>query len=1833
MGLRKKLKKVSKCLGIMFAVNLFSTSVLAAPIEYKENNVKSSKSIKEDYILSYSVKENFISKNNEYVDITKDISKVANLKEMTVIVKFRTNSNSGAKTLFSISDSKDHSSELALTLTGGSLNAHIRENNNFLCNIKSTEQYGDNSWHVGIMTLGNSGVKLYVDGEEVANLDEAVNVDMVTELNAMNIGKNLDNASSGEWYFDGDIDYLDIYDRIISGDEVKELSNQEVTIGYDIPYVDLSKDTERQVLVDKEENVYLGHPSTVLMDDKETMYVVYPKGHGVGPVVLKKSEDAGLTWSERLETPISWNDSEETPVIYKIKKPDGTTRIQMISGVPRSPEGGFRTAYSDDKGATWSEFEHHFPTGDYAGIVAHASLTQLKDENGEMDNKWMGIFHDFGYNNWKTYLSFDENGKEVWTEPVRLLEEHNSIEKSAQLCEIEVLRSPDGEQLALIARSQAKRNNSMIAFSNDEGETWTEPVELQGALMGERHKATYDPISGRLLITFREIIRDPNGTGNSNDWVAGDWVAWVGTYDDLVHNREGEYRIRLMEDFTPSVKSGDCGYAGNEVLDDGTYVLTSYGYWEEGYNKPYIKSLRLTLDEIDKIVASRVAPKVTGVSALTKDGTYGAGDHIDFEVQFDKAVFVKGNPQIALNIGEDKEGFADYLRGSGSDKLVFRYVVSLGDESLDLDNLANIRLNGGKIFDAEGTGCDITLSEGLLANSSNIVLDPSKLQSVYEFSKAFSTIQGINGWYYKEFSNGEYRDMTYHADLDGGIWKGTHEWSRIYRPSSMHPGTDQNAVIAFKAPRDGEIIVNGNVKKLLSGGNGVDIKVIHNNTKVWPESSEWQRLNATDTSGYNLDLMLTVTEGDYIYFEVNGVGGNIGQDNTYWNPVITYVDSEIERVLDGFVGSKDKHYFKEDYENIVTESRNKDLNIVSWKGEKLNSQLVLYTELAEIEDVRLEISDFTDENGNVISSSNGEMNFVEYVRADNKLIPDILDINETELIERRSVQPLWFTLNIPKETVPGNYAGTIKAISTGGEEVEFNVNLEVLDMTLTSPEEWTFHLDMWQNPYSVARYFDVPLWSEEHINYLKPHLTRLKDAGQKVITTTIVKDPWNGQTHDPYGSMVEWTKKTDGTFEFDFDDFDKYVELCMEIGIDDQINCYSMVPWANRVSYFDEIQGKEVFEILTPGSSTWNSYWGQFIDAFVAHLDLKGWEDITYIAMDERPAYVMNPVFELLKDTPLKISGAMNYGSVNQISDKVMDMSVAVREVHDEEEFAKFSQERRSKGQNTTLYLATGDYPNFFTYSNPAESAWVGWYSAKTDIDGFLRWSFDNWVENPLETTDHTRFESGDCFIVYPERSSIRFERFREGIQDNEKMRQLLYKHPEWKLEVDKILDNLDRGHSLGDGVDFGYEVSEAKSALEDIVRKILNGEEPTKPNTSIASSVKEVVQIEEEFDYVFIVNEVLGLNKVELVVNYDSELLNLIGEPKGLNGFEVISVEELNLGELRLILETKEGEDKLNGDGEVLKMTFTSNKKAESTEILANGIKLETELYGEENFEDISSTIKVVGKNLALNKPATSSSSESGREASKGNDGDETSRWCAADGSVNHWWQVDLEEIYDIDGLNITWEKASSYGFSILVSEDGEEWREAFNNTDNLVSEKVSEISLNESNVRYIKIQMNSLPSSSVWASFFELKVFGDESGIDPSKEELKDLIEDVKETLINSVEGIDVGQYHEGSKVELTIALENAEEVYNNGSSEEINNSIAMLRETLDLFLNRVIDETTGDINEDGKKDIGDLALASKYQGDIDFENSLSVNSDLNLDGEINEYEVKFISKIILK
>lgn len=125
-----------------------------------------------------------------------------------------------------------------------------------------------------------------------------------------------------------------------------------------LPIVDLDQWTEAQVVVDKEKGKYLGHPTTLLLKDGKTILCVYPKGHGSGEIILKKSTDEGKTWSERLPVPESWKTSREVPTLYETEDSRGKRRILIFSGIQggnRNTAPRNRMAVSEDNGTTWSE--------------------------------------------------------------------------------------------------------------------------------------------------------------------------------------------------------------------------------------------------------------------------------------------------------------------------------------------------------------------------------------------------------------------------------------------------------------------------------------------------------------------------------------------------------------------------------------------------------------------------------------------------------------------------------------------------------------------------------------------------------------------------------------------------------------------------------------------------------------------------------------------------------------------------------------------------------------------------------------------------------------------------------------------------------------------------------------------------------------------------------------------------------------------------------------------------------------------------------------------------------------------------------------------------------------------------------------------------------------------------------------------------------------------------------------------------------------------------------------------------------------------------------------
>ncbi len=510
-------------------------------------------------------------------------------------------------------------------------------------------------------------------------------------------------------------------------------------------------------------------------------------------------------------------------------------------------------------------------------------------------------------------------------------------------------------------------------------------------------------------------------------------------------------------------------------------------------------------------------------------------------------------------------------------------------------------------------------------------------------------------------------------------------------------------------------------------------------------------------------------------------------------------------------GSTDIRYKKEEPAPIAR--LKKDINLTAWKGERVSAQLVVWTPEA-LDNLSFIVSDLTS-GKETISKDNVRTGFVRYVMTDelNKdgkggcgyrkssdydstLVADPIDhIASTLTVPANATQGGWISVRVPQQVKAGKYTGTVTV--KDGDKVlsELKLAVNVKNRTLPASTEWAFHLDLWQNPYAEARYYNVEPFSKEHFDRMRPDMQNYVDAGGKVITTSIMHKPWNGQTYDPFESMVTWLKKADGTWYFDYTVFDKWVEYMMSLGVKKQINCYSMVPWRLSFQYFDQASNSFKYLDAKPGEAAYDEFWGNMLTSFAKHLKEKGWFDITHISMDERPMKDMLATLKVIRkaDKDFKVSLAGTYH--DELVKELHDYCIAIGEKFP----AEVIKSRKEAGQVTTYYTCcTEPRPNTFTFSAPAEAEWLGWFAAKENLDGYLRWALNSWVKNPLQDSRFTAWAAGDTYMIYPEgRSSIRFERLIEGIQSYEKIR-ILKEEFEKKgnksaiKKIDKILKAFD---------------------------------------------------------------------------------------------------------------------------------------------------------------------------------------------------------------------------------------------------------------------------------------------------------------------------------------------------------------------------------------------------------------------------------------------------------
>jgi hypothetical protein len=533
----------------------------------------------------------------------------------------------------------------------------------------------------------------------------------------------------------------------------------------------------------------------------------------------------------------------------------------------------------------------------------------------------------------------------------------------------------------------------------------------------------------------------------------------------------------------------------------------------------------------------------------------------------------------------------------------------------------------------------------------------------------------------------------------------------------------------------------------------------------------------------------------------------------------------------------------------------------AWRGERVHGQFVVWTD-APREGLRAEVSPLRRVNGDGgrdrrTPPSGGDepkagfgdpalqasVRFVKQVLADGELAGDLLDDATRTPMPSGSWRALWLTVTPPRDAAPGSYAGTLTVRADGTAPLEFPLTIEVLPATLPAPADWKFHLDLWQHPWAIARWHDVEPWSEEHFRLMRPYLRSWRTAGRR-------SSPPRSRTGRGGGAITTTTARwwsmcaqADGTWPFDYTAFDRYVEFAMEL------RHHRVRSTATRCSRGRGGCITPMRRRATSGSAVRHAgpefaeYWAPFLRDFEKHLEAKGWLERTRLAVDEAPAPMMQAMTELVRASAprLRISLAGNQAPSHYTGLDLAEFSIILD--HASDELLRDIAAPRAEGRITTFYVCLDPKrPNTFVTSPPAEAVWIGYYTAVNGYDGFLRWAWTTWPENPLRDTTywghpyHHYLPAGDTFLLYPgPRSSVRWELLRDGFEEWEKLRLLREANggDQWPAEMAELLERFRNPKAMGDDATIIRDVQAMRAHLGRTRGDWLIGLRPwTSPNT-----------------------------------------------------------------------------------------------------------------------------------------------------------------------------------------------------------------------------------------------------------------------------------------------------------------------------------------------------------------------------------------------------------------
>ena len=406
-------------------------------------------------------------------------------------------------------------------------------------------------------------------------------------------------------------------------------------------------------------------------------------------------------------------------------------------------------------------------------------------------------------------------------------------------------------------------------------------------------------------------------------------------------------------------------------------------------------------------------------------------------------------------------------------------------------------------------------------------------------------------------------------------------------------------------------------------------------------------------------------------------------------------------------------------------------------------------------------------------------NHLEFIPDDEGfLVDDILGSSPVCEAEANSANGIYVEAKIPSDFTPGDYEITLDFLLSDMFSCEecigsVTAKIRVYDFVLPSKKENGFFLDLWQHNCNIARQYEVEAWSDEHFAILENYIKSLGEVGVKTATVIASDTPWSGQwchleqraSANLYEySIISTVKEKDGGYSYDYSAMQRYIDLCNKYGVDGEISVYGLVNvWCDGLGGFDPIAKDHADGIKLryfDHSDKKYKYMdkGEDIDAYIKALlkyfeDTNQMEKVRLVADEPHDTEAYRKITNHLKELApnLKIKAALNHSEfIKEFGDVVTDFVPSLRSLSKEFDMIKEYQ-KTMKDSRFTWYVCNNPHqPNAMLRNDLCETLFLGVLTSYWQLEGFLRWNYTVWTDEPRKSIAYFNWPAGDLCFVYP---------------------------------------------------------------------------------------------------------------------------------------------------------------------------------------------------------------------------------------------------------------------------------------------------------------------------------------------------------------------------------------------------------------------------------------------------------------------------------------------------